>query len=177
MSMKNFNNTIGNRTRDLRTCSTVPQPTALPRAPLFNVSFNIILPSTPRSSKWSLSFRRTHQNPVPYTWPIGPSHLILVNMITGTVCGEKYKLWSPSLYSFHSPCITPSLWGPQLNIQHALCISECPYALLQHCFDICASRYGLQIEVVPSISPRKERKPHTLWLFYVMTKERKETCR
>jgi len=31
--MKNSNDTIGNRTRDLPTCSAVPQPTALPRAP------------------------------------------------------------------------------------------------------------------------------------------------
>jgi len=29
MSMKNFNDTIGNRIRDLPTCSTVPQPTAI----------------------------------------------------------------------------------------------------------------------------------------------------
>jgi len=33
MSMKNSNDTIGNRTRDLPTCSAVPQPTALPLAP------------------------------------------------------------------------------------------------------------------------------------------------
>jgi len=33
MSMKNSNDTIGNRTRDLPTCSAVPQPTALARAP------------------------------------------------------------------------------------------------------------------------------------------------
>ena len=33
MSMKNSNDTIGNRTRNLLTCSAVPQPTALPRAP------------------------------------------------------------------------------------------------------------------------------------------------
>ena len=33
MSMKNSNDTIGNRTRDLPTCSAVPQPTALPRSP------------------------------------------------------------------------------------------------------------------------------------------------
>ena len=33
MSMKNYSDTIGNRTRDLLTCSAVPQPTALPRAP------------------------------------------------------------------------------------------------------------------------------------------------
>jgi hypothetical protein len=34
MSMKNSSNTIGNRTRDLQACSTVPQPTAPPRAPV-----------------------------------------------------------------------------------------------------------------------------------------------
>ena len=31
--MKNSNDTIRNRTSDLPTCSAVPQPTALPRAP------------------------------------------------------------------------------------------------------------------------------------------------
>jgi hypothetical protein len=31
--MKNSNDTIGNRTRDLPACSTVPQPTAPPRTP------------------------------------------------------------------------------------------------------------------------------------------------
>jgi hypothetical protein len=33
-SIKNFNNTIGFRTRDLPACSAVPQPTALPRTPI-----------------------------------------------------------------------------------------------------------------------------------------------
>jgi hypothetical protein len=33
MSIKNSNDTIGNRTRDLPACSTVPQPTVTPRAP------------------------------------------------------------------------------------------------------------------------------------------------
>jgi hypothetical protein len=33
MSMKKSSDTIGNRTRDLTACSTVPQPTAPPRAP------------------------------------------------------------------------------------------------------------------------------------------------
>ena len=31
--MKNYNDTIGNRTRDLPACGAVPQATALPRAP------------------------------------------------------------------------------------------------------------------------------------------------
>jgi hypothetical protein len=34
ISIKNSNDTIGNRTCDLPSCSTVPQPTAPPRAPL-----------------------------------------------------------------------------------------------------------------------------------------------
>jgi len=33
MSMEDSYNTIGNRTRDLPTCSAVPQPTAPPRTP------------------------------------------------------------------------------------------------------------------------------------------------
>jgi hypothetical protein len=33
MSMKKFNDTIGNQTCDLPVCSAVPQPTAPPRAP------------------------------------------------------------------------------------------------------------------------------------------------
>ena len=33
--MKNSSDTIGNRTRDLPTCSAVPQPTAPPRTPLY----------------------------------------------------------------------------------------------------------------------------------------------
>ena len=38
MSMKNSNDTIGNRTHDLPACSAVPQPTAPPRAPKINQS-------------------------------------------------------------------------------------------------------------------------------------------
>jgi len=34
MSMKNSNDTIGNRTRNLPACSAVPQPSAPPRAPI-----------------------------------------------------------------------------------------------------------------------------------------------
>ena len=34
MSMKTFNDTIGNRARDLPSCSVVPQRTAPPRTPV-----------------------------------------------------------------------------------------------------------------------------------------------
>jgi len=39
ISMKNSNDTIGNRTRDLAACSPVPQPTAPPRADSYFVNF------------------------------------------------------------------------------------------------------------------------------------------
>ena len=39
--MKNSNDTIGDQTRDLLTCSAAPQPTALPCAPLLFYSTNI----------------------------------------------------------------------------------------------------------------------------------------
>jgi len=42
MSMKNFNDTVGNRTRDLPTCSAVPQPTASPRVPHVRVHVSFI---------------------------------------------------------------------------------------------------------------------------------------
>jgi len=48
--MKNFNDTIGNRTRDLPACSAVPQPTAPPRAPLHcNGNINPLTPKDPYS--------------------------------------------------------------------------------------------------------------------------------
>jgi len=49
MSMKKSNDTIGNRTRDLPTCSAVPQPTAPPRAP--NI-LNILIFNIKRSSNF-----------------------------------------------------------------------------------------------------------------------------
>jgi hypothetical protein len=47
MPMKNFNDTIGNRTHDFSTCSAVPQPNALPRAPtVWRARGNLLLPAT-----------------------------------------------------------------------------------------------------------------------------------
>jgi len=43
MSIKNSSDTIGNRTRDLATCSAVPQPTAPPRAPEYDGVFHKIM--------------------------------------------------------------------------------------------------------------------------------------
>jgi hypothetical protein len=41
MSIKNSNDTIENQTHDLPTCSAVPQPTALLRAPNHMLGFTI----------------------------------------------------------------------------------------------------------------------------------------
>ena len=51
--------------------------------PYFEDTFIIILPSTPRSSKWSVFIRYPHQNPV-YTHPspICATYLVLFDSLT-----------------------------------------------------------------------------------------------
>jgi hypothetical protein len=57
MSMKNSNNTIGNRTCDLPAFSAVPQPSALPRAPYAMDNFkNKIKVRTEKQSSHFRSF-------------------------------------------------------------------------------------------------------------------------
>jgi len=76
---------------------------------------NIILTSTPGSSKWSFSIRFPHQNPVRTSLlPLRatcPYHLSLHYLITRKVLGEKSSSLSSPLCSFLHYPVTSSLLG------------------------------------------------------------------
>ena len=97
-----------------------PQPARSSQYPIpyfLNIHLNIILPSTPGSPKWSLSFRLHHQipeyvSPLPHTRYVSrPYHLI-----TQTILGLKFRSFSSSLCSFlHSP-VTSSFLRPNIPL-------------------------------------------------------------
>jgi hypothetical protein len=55
MSMKNSDDTIGNRTRDFPVCSTLPQPNVPPRDPSYNYTFLIFTTFIPRLFTYSMN--------------------------------------------------------------------------------------------------------------------------
>ena len=85
---------------------------------LLTMRINIILPSTPGSSKWSLYLRLPHQNPVytftltPLCYMTRPSHSS--RLITRIILSEKYKSLSSSLCSFLQALFTSNLLGPNI---------------------------------------------------------------
>jgi hypothetical protein len=96
-------------------------PVHAPTSHFLNIHFNIFLLSKPVSSKWSLSLRFLHQNPV-YVSPLPtrvtcPAHFIFLDLITRTIVGEKYRSLS-SLCILLQSSVTSFLWGP--NIPHGL---------------------------------------------------------
>ena len=89
--------------------ATCPYPEPARSSPYPHIQFlkiHLILPSTPGSSKWSLSLRFPHQKPVYVsTLPIRATCAAhILDLITRTILGEEYRLLSSSLCSFlHSP--------------------------------------------------------------------------
>ena len=96
-------------------------PVRTPTSHFLKFHLNIIIPSTPGSPQWSLSLRFPHHNPV-HASPLRiratfPTHPILLDFITRTILGEKYRSLSSSLCSFlHSP-VASSLLDPNILLK------------------------------------------------------------
>ena len=93
-------------------------PVHNPTSHYLKIQLEIILPTTPGSSKWSLFFRLPHQNPIyPSPVPISatcPANLKLLDFLNRTMLIEEYRSLSSSLCGFlHSPITSPVL-GPNI---------------------------------------------------------------
>jgi len=98
-------------------------PAHTPTSHVLKIYLNIILLSTPGSSKCSLSLRFPHRNPV-YTFPLPirstcPAHLILLYLTTRTILAKQYRSLSSSLQFSPLPCCLVPL-KPKYSPQHPL---------------------------------------------------------
>ena len=114
MSMKNFNDTIGNRTHDLSACSAVPQITAPPRTPLHR-GRRIIVQRDTRSvqEKWVTNVGST---PVSLQWVTTLDVFKMFGRILGVSSPHtnKQKFVTTALARFLRFCPT-ICWSQFLN--------------------------------------------------------------
>jgi hypothetical protein len=107
-------------------CPYLSQMNLVLTLPLYfpEIHFNIILPSSRRSSESSLPFRLSNQNAVRILMFLMrarcPAHLILLYSVVLIVFGEEYTSWG-SLCSFLQPPVTSSFLGFVENIKDIKC--------------------------------------------------------
>ena len=89
-----------------------------PSSHFSKIYFNIILSSTPKSSKCSPFLRFPDQNPVCTSFrPLHatcPPYLSRLDLITRMILREKYRAQSSSLCSLLHSSVTSSLLGPNI---------------------------------------------------------------
>jgi hypothetical protein len=93
-----------------------PNPVHTPTSHLLKIHPNIILPSTPGSPDWSLSFRFPHQKPIHASFLPHPRYMphLSLDFVTRRILDDEYRWLSSSLWRFlHSP-ITSYLLGPHI---------------------------------------------------------------
>ena len=99
------------------------------------IHLNNILPSMSGSSKWSLSFRFLHQNPI-HTTPLPHTcymlaYLILLDLIPQIIFGEQYSSLNSSLLSFIHSSVSFYFVGPNILL-------NTPFS---NTFSLCSSLY------------------------------------
>jgi len=104
MSMKNTNDTIGNRTRDLPACSAVPQPTAPPRIPEYQTRYSVIIKVVlsileARRLCWSFYLNTAF---MPAVWHLSSFTVYLFQRCMSYNNRNKHKHKSPTSFILYS---------------------------------------------------------------------------
>jgi hypothetical protein len=116
-----------------------------------NIYSNVIFPSMPTSSEWSLTFTFSEQilhkfliSPMRATWA---AYFVLIHLITLITFSEAFKLWSSSLCSLLQPPAISSLLGPNIHLSTlfpntlSLCVGR-DFILWYRRYDVSISPQG-----------------------------------